>query len=204
MTAALLAYQGLSRASSSRLQSVQAGGLGGCARVWWGSRALWLLPPKAIRSHFPSRVSRSCNQAAQSAWVAVPASILPTIAARSAGDNFAPALLPWRRNSRNGRAWQAGRAGRDRRAMTAAGMLIQKLVPHIAGQMLAFLTIGLSSGLIINDCRLMNGRRGLWIALPSRPQLERAPRRERAPVKKTTGHAERPATLFFHRRRASL
>jgi hypothetical protein len=42
-----------------------------------------------------------------------------------------------------------------------------------AKTMLAFLTIELPSGLVLNDCKLMNGPKGRrWIALPAAKQLD--------------------------------
>jgi hypothetical protein len=39
--------------------------------------------------------------------------------------------------------------------------------------MLAFLSIELASGMIVNGLRLMTGTRGPWIAMPSQKQLDR-------------------------------
>jgi|SRR6516165_4400315 hypothetical protein len=42
-----------------------------------------------------------------------------------------------------------------------------------AGSILAFLTLELPSGLVLNDCKLMVGPRGRrWIALPSAKQFD--------------------------------
>jgi hypothetical protein len=39
--------------------------------------------------------------------------------------------------------------------------------------MLAFLSVELASGIIVNGLRLMTGTSGLWIAMPSQKQLDR-------------------------------
>jgi hypothetical protein len=55
----------------------------------------------------------------------------------------------------------------------AAAVKIAKLVPHRSGSMLAFLSVETASGMIIHDLRLITGRNGTWIAMPSKPQLDR-------------------------------
>jgi DNA-binding cell septation regulator SpoVG len=57
--------------------------------------------------------------------------------------------------------------------LAAAAVKIAKLAPHRSGQMLAFLSVETPSGLVIHDCRLMAGRNGAWIAMPSKPQVDR-------------------------------
>jgi SpoVG len=57
---------------------------------------------------------------------------------------------------------------------------IKKSQPYRSGSMLAFLSVETDSGLIIHDLRLMSGRNGPWVAMPSRPQVDRegSPRRD--------------------------
>jgi DNA-binding cell septation regulator SpoVG len=59
------------------------------------------------------------------------------------------------------------------RKQAAAAVKIVKLVPHRSGSMLAFLAIETTSGLILHDLRLMAGRNGAWVAMPSKPQIDR-------------------------------
>lgn len=54
----------------------------------------------------------------------------------------------------------------------AAAVKIAKLAPHRSGQMLAFLLVETPCGMIIHNCRLMVGRNGAWVAMPSKPQLD--------------------------------
>jgi DNA-binding cell septation regulator SpoVG len=55
----------------------------------------------------------------------------------------------------------------------AAAVKIPKLTSHRSGSLLAFLSVETASGMIIHDCRLMAGRNGPWVAMPSKPQLDR-------------------------------
>ena len=55
----------------------------------------------------------------------------------------------------------------------AAAVKIVKLAPHRSGSMLAFLSIETASGLILHDLRLLAGRNGVWVAMPSKLQIDR-------------------------------
>jgi DNA-binding cell septation regulator SpoVG len=50
---------------------------------------------------------------------------------------------------------------------------LKKWTPHRSGALVAFFSIEMSSGLIINDARLMRGKNGYWIALPAVKQVDR-------------------------------
>jgi DNA-binding cell septation regulator SpoVG len=49
---------------------------------------------------------------------------------------------------------------------------LKDCTPHRSGPMLAFLSVELASGMIVNGLRLMTGARGLWIAMPSQKRLD--------------------------------
>lgn len=49
----------------------------------------------------------------------------------------------------------------------------RKFTPHRSGALIAFFTAELSSGMIINDLKLMTGKNGYWIALPAQWQFDR-------------------------------
>ena len=54
------------------------------------------------------------------------------------------------------------------------GAKILRFTPHQAGSMLAFLSIELPSGMIVNDLKLMIGPAGKpWLAMPSQKQVDR-------------------------------
>jgi hypothetical protein len=50
---------------------------------------------------------------------------------------------------------------------------LTKFVEHRSGQMVAFLSIELASGMVIHDLRLMIGKNGPWIAMPSQKQVDK-------------------------------
>ena len=50
---------------------------------------------------------------------------------------------------------------------------LKKFVEHRSGQMVAFLSIELASGMVVHDLRLMTGKNGPWIAMPSQRQVEK-------------------------------
>jgi hypothetical protein len=50
---------------------------------------------------------------------------------------------------------------------------LKDYAPHRAGAMLAFLSVELASGIIINGLRLMVGTSGPWVAMPSQKQFDR-------------------------------
>jgi hypothetical protein len=49
---------------------------------------------------------------------------------------------------------------------------LKACTPHRSGATLAFLSIELASGMIVNRLRLMTGPSGPWIAMPSQKQLD--------------------------------
>jgi DNA-binding cell septation regulator SpoVG len=50
---------------------------------------------------------------------------------------------------------------------------LKDCIPHRSGSMLAFLSVELASGMIVNGLRLMTGTHGPWIAMPSQKLLDR-------------------------------
>ena len=50
---------------------------------------------------------------------------------------------------------------------------LRKFVEHRSGQMVAFLSVELSSGMVVHDLRLMIGKNGPWIAMPSQRQVDK-------------------------------
>jgi hypothetical protein len=68
---------------------------------------------------------------------------------------------------------RADAGSRNRKsAPSRARVPAQTAQPHPSGQMLGFFPIVLASGLVINDCRLMKGKTGLWVALPAQRQVD--------------------------------
>ena len=56
----------------------------------------------------------------------------------------------------------------------APGAKILRFTPHQVGSMLAFLSVELPSGMIVNDLKLMIGPTGKpWLAMPSQKQVDR-------------------------------
>jgi hypothetical protein len=69
-------------------------------------------------------------------------------------------------------AWGAPPDGVNRSERRRQAKL-KKWTPHRSGALVAFFSIEMSSGLIINDARLMRGKNGYWIALPAVKQVDR-------------------------------
>jgi len=60
------------------------------------------------------------------------------------------------------------------RSKPSAGAKILRFTPHQAGSMLAFLSVELPSGMIVNDLKLMIGPTGKpWLAMPSQKRVDR-------------------------------
>jgi DNA-binding cell septation regulator SpoVG len=50
---------------------------------------------------------------------------------------------------------------------------LRKWTGHRSGTLLGFCSVELASGMVINDLRLLTGKNGPWVAMPSQKQLDR-------------------------------
>lgn len=84
-------------------------------------------------------------------------------------------MRPVRATARQLRAGEAATWGsRPEASRKPRRARLRKWTPHVSGRaLLGFLSVELASGLILNDLRLMTGKNGHWIAMPSQKQLDR-------------------------------